>query len=442
MGVPHPSGPSGSRGQGGYVTNPGPGPEGVPMGMMMPHQQRYAGPGGWMLPAVNDRGHPEPPQQQQQQRGGSNEVQGSSSSSYTQGVPSHHMDRHAGDAGSRAPPMGAPPMEAQGGRGLGGRGMQRGGFSGGYVGPAGGPAGAAAGPAFYERQSSGSSREGRFNRRAEREAAMAAGHGQAYQGGGSYPGQAGGPEGPPPQQQQQQQQYMPGQQLHAQLPRPGGSSTSSAHQMQQQQPQQQQQQPPQQQQQYVGHHPGPSGTNTAPHAPAGQEQQQRAVGSYGGPSRHAGNNSSSSSAYPAQGAPPAAAGSAADSGSAAATPRSPAAMAPGMPAAAVMMAPRAMAMHPGFWMYPGGAAAQWPMAAYPQHYMAPYAAYGYYPAFQVRRDASQTVGRVCCHNESLLLRNGFAGDPHQLWEAQLGNDVWLETCQRASRGLAKGDARM
>lgn len=44
------------------------------------------------------------------------------------------------------------------------------------------------------------------------------------------------------------------------------------------------------------------------------------------------------------------------------------------------MMPRAM-IHPGFWMYPGGAAAaQWGMA-YPQHW-APYA-YGYYPAFQV-----------------------------------------------------------
>jgi hypothetical protein len=90
----------------------------------------------------------------------------------------------------------------------------------------------------------------------------------------------------------------------------------------------------------------------------------------------------------AHGVPPpaAAAGSAADSGSAAATPRSPAAAmqaaavaaVPG-PGTAVMMAPRAMAVHPGFWMYPGGATAQWPMA-YPPNW-APYA-YGYYP-FQV-----------------------------------------------------------
>jgi hypothetical protein len=57
------------------------------------------------------------------------------------------------------------------------------------------------------------------------------------------------------------------------------------------------------------------------------------------------------------------------------------------PGTAVMMAPRAMAIHPGFWMYPGGATAQWPMA-YPPNW-SPYA-YGYYP-FQVGRNAAGLV---------------------------------------------------
>ena len=348
----------------------------------MAHQQQYAVPGGWGPPPMAGKGHPEPPQQpqqhqppqQQQQHRGPHDPNSSSSGGY--GPPSNSMDRTGHEPPARGPPMDGVP----GARGFAGR-MPRGGFNNGGYGSPAGPAGVPSG--FYERQGSGSSREGRYSRnRTDREGSgVGGGQGGPYSGGSSsYTGQQEQPAAAP--QQQQQQPYMPGQQLQAQLPRQGAGSS---HMQQQQQPVPQQQQ---QQQQYGGRQPGGSSTGTAPYAPAAHEQQLRTVGSYGGPPRQGGNRSSSSSGHHHQGPPPAAAGSAADSGSTAATPRSPAvaqaagALSSAVPGAAVMMAPRPMAIHPGFWMYPGGAAAQWPMAAYHQHYM-PYA-YGYYPAaFQV-----------------------------------------------------------